>query len=396
MTSPTTATGEVTSEEPVPTAEPATIGIGLVLTAVAWILTRVVVGSAWAGARNPLVVLPTVWDRWDSGNYLFIAAHGRNLGQCGSPGYPTLFPQLKGTWCGHAGWLPGYPWLVHVVHWTGISLAGAGLLVSWMALAVALYLVWFGWLRALPATRALAVLLLLGLFPGAVYNLAIFPTSVALACLVGALVAATRQRFLAGALLMTAAGLCYPTAWFAAAGLAVGLVLIALPLGAGQIVRRGLWGVAGLGSLVVLGVHDQVALGHANAYLLVQTGTGLNPTPFPGQIYLPHWGRDLLVFQCIASICLGTAAAVVAGLRWLKDRGAAFDLYPALAGVAVILGLWLFAQDHAGAWNRSIALAAPCVVCFRRLPQPVLWVMVAVVGTTTALLSHYFFTTQLI
>jgi len=41
-------------------------------------------------------------------------------------------------------------------------------------------------------------------------------------------------------------------------------------------------------------------------------------------------------------------------------------------------------------------LAAPCVVCFRRLPQPVLWVMVAVVGTTTALLSHYFFTTQLI
>jgi hypothetical protein len=395
-TGPTTEAEPVAPPEVEAAREPAPVATGVALTVAAWAVTRLVVGSLSHWARDPFRVDPTIWDRWDSGNYLFIAQHGRDLGRCGSRGFPTLFPQLKGTWCGHAGWLPGYPWLIEAVHWTGIARPSAGLLVSWVALAVALALVWFGWLRELGAARALAVLLLVGLFPGAVYNLAVFPTSVALALVVGALVAATRGRFLTGALLMVGAGLCYPSAWFAAAGMAVALVVVAIPSGPGATARRALWGAAGLGSLLLLGLHDQLVLGHADAYLLVQRGTGLHPTPFPGQIFLPRAGRDALVFQCVLAIALVATTTVVAALTWRRRSSGAAELYPALAAAGVVLGLLVLADSHAGAWNRSVVLAAPCMVVLRRAPQWVLWPVVAVVAVTTALVSRFFFSIQLI
>ena len=71
------------------------------------------------------------------------------------------------------------------------------------------------------------------------------------------------------------------------------------------------------------------------------------------------------------------------------------DLYAALVGVAVIVGIMVDSATG-GAWNRSVVLAAPVVVCLRRLPAPVLVIVLVVVGTTTALMSRFFFNGTLI
>ena len=105
-------------------------------------------------------------------------------------------------WCGTAGWLPGYPWLITAAHWIGLPLLDSAVILSWTGTFAAIFLVWFGWGRNAPVGRSLAVLLLFGLFPGAVYNFGIFPTSTGLALLVGALLAVTRERLLLGAILL--------------------------------------------------------------------------------------------------------------------------------------------------------------------------------------------------
>lgn len=205
---------------------------------------RLGIGAAWGPARNPFSLDPGLWARWDSFNYLAIATSGRTVGRCGSPGFPAtaITEKLHATWCGTAGWLPVYPWLMRGLHATGIPLPDAGVLVSWLATAVAIFVVWFGWGRPLPVGRSLVLLALFGLFPGTVYNFARFPTSTAPAFVVGAVLAAVRGRFLISVLLMTVAGLSYPSAWYASVGLAVGLVVVAVPEGRAVVLRRSLWG----------------------------------------------------------------------------------------------------------------------------------------------------------
>jgi hypothetical protein len=393
-----------------PAGPRASFGTGLLLTAVAWVVSRFVVGVAWGPTRNPFQSNPNPWARWDTFNYLAIAEHGRTFAKCSSPAFVSQPNPLSQIWCGTAGWLPGYPWLIKVGHMAGLGWEVGGLLISWVALAVTLFLVWWGWGRDLSPGRALAVLLLFGLFPGAVYNFAIFPTSLALALVVGAILAAAREHYVVGALLLTAAGLCYPSAWFAAAGLAVGLVIVAVPLGADTVIRRAFWGAAGLASLVVLVLHDQFAFqGKFNAYFVLDTQPGLVAPGFPGEEFLrllfTHntleqkklgtFAGTILSIQAVITVLLTAAAAVVTGVQWRRRVRDPLQIYPALVGVAVVL-LVLFHAANGGAWNRSIVLAAPGIVCLRRIPLPLLWALVAIAGVVTALLSRSFFANTLV
>ena len=397
--------GPVSERLVVGTSPRASIGTGVVLTAVAWLVSRTVITITWGPARNLVEFNPYLWARWDSINYLAIAQDGRVFGRCGSPGEPAgnLARVTHETWCGNAGWLPGYPWLIHLLGFSGLSLQDAGLLISWVAMAGALFVAWWGWCRELRAVRALLVLLLVGLFPGAVYNFAYFPTSLALLGVVGALLAAARRHFLVAALLMTLAGLCYPSAVFAAVGLAVGLMLVAVPLGGATVVRRGLWGLAGLCSLLVLGIHDQIAFGHADAFYLMDAAPGLRGRGFPGEGFLRmvlsrntpeqrpigRGGAIVLAVQGVLAVVLTVVAAVLTAVGWRRDRTPDV-VYPALVGLAVIGGI-LVDQAIGGAWNRSVVLAAPCVLCLRRLPLPVLVVTTLAVGAVTALMSRSYF-----
>src|ERR1700733_3306077 len=127
-----------------PPSQRASIAWGGLLTVAAWLLSRFIDTVAWGPARNPISFNPYLWGRWDSANYLGIAQHGRTFGRCGSPGFPvnSFNNLLHQTWCGSAGWLPGFPWLTRAVGVTGISLPDAGLLISWLAMGAALFLVW--------------------------------------------------------------------------------------------------------------------------------------------------------------------------------------------------------------------------------------------------------------
>jgi hypothetical protein len=287
----------------------------------------------------------------------------------------------------------------------GIALPNAGLLVSWLAMAAAIFLVWFGWGRDIPQGRAFVILLLFALFPGAVYNFAVFPTSLALVGVVGALLAAIRERFLIAAVLMTAAGLCYPTAWTAAIGLAIGLVVAVRRQGQAAIVRRALWGAAGLFSLVLLPFFEP---GRPDAYFILIMQPRQLPSGFPGQDFLRYLftqdtaeqraiGRAfgaVLAVQVIVACSLSAAAAWITERLFRRGEGTNSLLFPALAGFCVVLGL-IFVSN-AGAWNRSVVIAAPCVVCFRRVPIKWLLTILVIVGLTTAMISRSFFNNTLV
>jgi len=338
-----------------------------------------------------------MWVHWDSVNYLLIARRGTTLQHC---------HQVHQPWCGTAAWLPGYPWLMRAAHVTGVSFTDAGVLVSWLALATAIFLFWLGWGRDLPKARAFVLLLLFALFPGVVYNFSVFPTSVALACVVGALLAAVRHRFFVAAVAMIFAGLCYPSAWFVAGGLAVGLVLGAWPLGAATVVRRTIWGLAGLGSLLVLKYYDLLSTGHADAFFRMQAHVRVIESPFRTfaglvvrrntveQYFIGRFYGAVLAVQAVTAMVLAVAAPVVAAVRWRRHGWDERLLYPSLIGVAVVLGLLI--EPSTGAWNRSIVLAAPCVVFLRRAPLPLLGAVVVGMGVMGGIMARPFFFGSLI
>ena len=193
--------------------------VGAGLSAIAWLVSRVVCSVGWELAKSSSTLSVNSWERWDSGNYLKIAAHGLYEQKCTT----AEIYEVDARHCGTVGWLPGYPWLMRGVHAFGPSYGLAGVIIAGVALYLAIYLVWLQWGRSLTSGRALIFLLTFSLFPGCVYNFAVFPLSVTLLLCTGAIVAAIRERFVLMGVLLFAAGLCYPTAWILTVGLMIGV-----------------------------------------------------------------------------------------------------------------------------------------------------------------------------
>src|SRR4051812_20052786 len=83
------------------------------------------------------------WIKWDSGHYLSIANDGYRFISCGElPGYDPK------QWCGNAGWFPGYPLLLRVLHGlTGQPTIRLAVLVSQAFTIMDLCLIWNLFLR---------------------------------------------------------------------------------------------------------------------------------------------------------------------------------------------------------------------------------------------------------
>lgn len=373
--------------------------VGIVLTVVAWVFGRLVVAASWGPARNPFDVSIQNWKRLDSHHYFRLAQLGNSFLRCPQGSLPAY---LHVTYCGSAGWLPGYPLVLDALHGVGVGFDVGAQFVAWVAFAVAIFLVWWGWCRTLHWARALAVLCLFAVFFGAVYDYALFPISLALACTVGAVLAATRERLFVSALLMVGAGLCYPSAWFAAGGLAIGLVLTGLRRTPREALRRGAWGLASLVSLPVLGIYDYLTVHRFDAYFAVQGQAGSQIRGGPGHAYLDlvfrhdlpeqiragHFGAAMLAVQGIVAPLLIGGAVVALLVDWRKQRAESRDLYALSVGLGVTVALMLLTNP--GAWQRGIALAAPAVPCLRRAPAVALIGALAVTATVTALTSHVF------
>ena len=383
------------------------IALGVLLTLVSWFICRMVVSIPWGPARDPLGWTPSMWSRWDSANYYSIAIHGRIFARCSQ--LPQIPNPFHATYCGTAMWLPGYPWLIRILGGLGIPLQSGGIILAWTATAGALFLVWYGWARSLSHAKAVMLMVLLGLFPGSIYNFSYFPTSLALVSILGALIAVSREKYLLGALLMACAGICYPSAWFAAFGMAIGLVFVAIPQGDVAVFRHLGYAALCFLSIIVLFVDDQLSFGRIGAYFIQNTQPGLQARGFPGQDFLrlifTRRTAEQLQIGAVGGVVLAVQGALAVGLSaWSGavafagvrrgDRDPAV-LFPALVSLGVVAGV-LVLSANGGAWNRSVVLAAPCVLCLRKYPTPVIAVVLVVVACTTAAMSRWFFVGSLV
>ena len=206
---------------------PSSIKTGLLLTVLTWLLSRFIVSVTWGQTRNPLSTNPNSWIRWDSVNYLSIAQHGAYLRELlrvhhSGPTKPVRFPLVRD--CAMvAGLSRGSP--------IG-SLDGHRITQCWTSRFVVgdggrdiPRLVWLG--QGYPPGTSVRGPSPLCPLPRSCLQLRSLPNIVGPCRRGWCTLAAIRERFLTAALLMTAAGLCYPTVWTAAIGLAIGLVVAA-------------------------------------------------------------------------------------------------------------------------------------------------------------------------
>ncbi|ATB41919.1 hypothetical protein CYFUS_007395 [Cystobacter fuscus] len=332
--------------------------------------------------------LADAWVRWDSGHYLSIAANGFILHPCG-PDYGG-----PSNWCGNAGWMPGYPRLIGLLSHTGLAPAQAGVLLSALFSLGLLVLLWTGFLGQ--RAKTLPVLGLAALFPGQVYQHAVFPISMCLFFSLLCLFFQERRRPVLAGLAGGVAAFSYTTG-FLLAPVVLGAELLAPGRSEGSPWPR--WGrgvVMALG--VMLGFVAALAVFQAqtgawNALFLSQAkyGHGLgNPLDALEAVVGPllrgesrHWKNASPRVQTLL-VALMVLVLVARPLsrwremgqreRWLALYGLAFWLFPLVMGrgvslyraesLLVPLALLAWRPAVAGMW---LVLAAALVVPMGRL-----------------------------
>jgi len=107
--------------------------------------------------------------QWDGQHYLSIARDGYKAFPCDyNPDYT----------CGNIGWFPLYPMIGEALKVTGIDVRAVMIGISWLALLVALVLLFQILEEAFSYRTALAAITALLLFPSSLYYLTAFPYSV--------------------------------------------------------------------------------------------------------------------------------------------------------------------------------------------------------------------------
>jgi hypothetical protein len=109
--------------------------------------------------------------QWDGQHYLSIADNGYELFPC---------PGMPGYICGNVGWFPFYPLVAHAVTLTDLDTRYAVLVVSWIALAISLVLVYRLVLRRAGTVAATWTMIAIICQPTAFYFLTAFPYSLLL------------------------------------------------------------------------------------------------------------------------------------------------------------------------------------------------------------------------
>jgi hypothetical protein len=196
------------------------------------------------------------WRRWDSGHYLDIATRGWELFSCAWLGGR---PQDA---CGNSAWFPLYPWLLRPLIALGLHRETAGVWVSGVAALAMLVVLWNGLLRERRG-RGLVLLGMAGVFPGAVYAHAIFPTGLAQLCMIAAGVALVRRRWALAGLAGGFLSMTYVTGVLLSAPNAIAAWLRSRSFRPALV--AGALSVAGFGAVLLA---QQLLLGHWNAWLL--------------------------------------------------------------------------------------------------------------------------------
>lgn len=385
---------------------------------VVFVLVRLLLCLAAARSGSPAWAAGS-WAHWDSALYLDIAGNGYALVRCG-PEYPP------GSWCGNAGWFPAYPALIRLVALLGLPLVTAAAVVSAAAALALLLVLWTRFLHARLAPGPLLLLLLAAVFPGAVYQHAVFPLALFVFAVLVHLDALQRRRWwLAGLAAALAAstyplGVVLPLTGFVGAAVVAGGTAPARLRAAATV-----GGLAAAGALAVA-LRLQLSTGRWDAYLLVQDkyGHGLNPPWQTLQATLrpladtegftaetaARW-QTLFVAVVVAIALAGTTAALLRGGGPRGARrcagtggGATGDGTiadgPARAALPVALfvgAAWLMplVVGSGVSLYRSEAALLPAVALLRLLPRDVAAVLLALALPLAYVMAQLFFTGRL-
>ena len=333
----------------------------------AFLLARAVLATS-AAASGYAPLRPETFLRWDSHHYLSVAERGYELFSCARlPGYDPR------AWCGNAAWLPGYPLAIRLLAALGPRPALAGAILSGLFHLATLLLLWNGFLGAALEPRAFLVLTLAALFPGQVYQHAIFPISACVFLLLAAMRLLLAGRPAAAGIAGGLAAFTYPTGVLFALPAALHLLLEARPLRERIARAAAASGITALGFAAVLAWH-QFALGAWDAFFRVTAKYGFG-------VHLPlatlvdrarpiaagDWRLALPGVQGLLAAAL--VVALVAAAALARDREPSDRLLAAHA-----LLYWLFPLALGGGLSlyRAEALLLPAVPLARRLPLPLL------------------------
>lgn len=338
----------------------------VVFEAVRWLFA---IAAARVGfdAWNPLS-----WKRWDSGHYLNIAVRGWEFFTCA-----RLYGRPD-EWCGNAAWFPLYPWLLRPLIALGVRPETAGVWVSASAALAMLVLLWNALLRE-RGLKGFALLAMAGVFPGAVYAHAIFPTGLAQLCMITASVALVRRRWPLAGLAGGFLSMTYVTGVMLSAPNAIAAWLRSRSIRP-ALVAGGL-SVAGFAAVLLA---QQALLGHWDAWIR----TYQKGLPGLGHPLAGYWDViDKVVTADIQRRTIALQALTVAGLVLLGLVTSAVtrswrDPLRAWAGMTALL-YWAFPliAGRGLSLYRADALVLPVLLLLVDLP---VWTLVPLLAWLVA------------
>jgi len=384
--------------------------------------------DAWRHSWSHVFSAAT-YSRWDSAWYLILAQHGYSGGACPPqlvpPGAPGPASQYL---CGSVGWFPGYPAVFRgLSEVTRLSLPVAALIVSWVAWYFLLFFMWqlLDGARS-PSTRW-ACLLLAAWFPSQIYFAAVFPMSLTLAAMLGAVFySVVKWRPIPAAILGVIAGASYVS----------GAVLAPALLLASPFCQRGrqrvaaiAGGVGAIAGLAVVPLYAQAAIGKWNAYVLTKKpfGQGANnpvltlyhrlqplwTSQDAAHRYLNATAAQTLLISCITLLVVVVtligmrrgpgesppAAAAGAWTRskdWVVGRISVLDLTLLLLVVgAAAVPLITGGPTTIGSTARNETFVLVGVPLLRKLPVYVLVPLIAAAAFIAWRMAGYFYQSEL-
>jgi hypothetical protein len=330
----------------------------------------------------PAAINPATFSRWDSAWYLNIASRGYRMRFHCHDWHHTVRPGLHV--CASVTWFPGYPLLMRAVSVTGISLAMAGLMISWLFWYLTLLMIWLlsEPMPERPASRwgtttRWLCLLIAAFFPGEIYFAAIFPISMAafgmLACCYWSARVPSRP-------LATITGLIAGSAYLATVAVIPGLIIAAVVAKDRRARAAMCLGAGGIAAgVVAVLVYAQVSVGRWDAYFYterVNYGVSMHDplsaitTRFASFVPLLASSPDRAIAEQGLLVALLLVLALIAFAASTRAGSQAADI---VLIIAAVVG-WLIPYIGGGKLSvyRDEAMTIVLVPLLRRLPA---WVL---------------------
>jgi Mannosyltransferase (PIG-V) len=300
---------------------------------------------------------------WDGGWFIRVAVEGYPHGY--------TYDDSGALSANGLAFFPLYPLLIRGVHALGVEAGTAALLISWLAAAAAMCLLYLLGTDLFGRRAALALTILFATAPMSIVLSMAYTESLFLALVIGMFYAARRNAYLIAGLLGFLAGLTRPTGLAAALGLVLAAVLAirARNVPVWRAVVGALIALAGVPAYLIW---VALRVGDVNAWFRIQTaGWG---TTF-------DWGSSTWSFLYTAfhqgdqwvqvSVALIIVAAVAAGVLAVRRTWPPLVVYGLLALILVVGQAGYFHSKPRLLFPVLITLIPAAVLAGRSRPQAV-------------------------